>query len=175
MQTVSDDYFINLNEEYKKKVNEINLIIKKKNFKHKEIVSELNINKLSLDDMSDILYSKKSYLNYKHRNYNIDFSNDIVKDVLLLLKTLDYNYFDDNIFKKVSNHNDLNRFNPKSDEIIFYNCLRRDIFNQIDFREQIFMFEEKLKKLNNHHNKKCTITFYEDDDLKIIWFIFTIC
>jgi len=78
MQTVSDDYFINLNEEYKKKVNEINLNIKKKNFKHKLNKSELNIQNISYDDMSDILYSKKSHLNYKNYNHNIDFSNDII-------------------------------------------------------------------------------------------------
>jgi hypothetical protein len=172
---ISEDNFINLNKEYEKKVNDINLNIKKRNFKHKPNKAEININKLSFDDMSDILYTKKSLLNYKNYNYNIDFSNDIEKDIRQLLNTLNYDYFDDIIFKKVSIENDLNRFNPKPGEIIYYNCLRRDMFNQREFRDHIFLFENTLKKLNNHHAKNCTITFYEDDDLKIIWFILTIC
>ena len=172
---ISEDYFINLNKEYEKKVNEINLNITKKNFKYKPKKIELNIQHISFDDMSDILYTKKSLLNYKNYNHNIEFSNDIEKDISQLLKTLNYDYFDDIIFKKISKENELNRFNPKPGEIIFYNCLRRDMFNQIEFRDHIFLFEDKLKKLNNHYTKNCTITFYEDDDLKIIWFILTIC
>lgn len=175
MSDISLNYYINLNKDYEKKVNEINLNIKKKNFKHKSNKPEININKISFDDMSDILYKNKNELNYKSYNHNIDFSNDIETDISHLLKTINYDYFDDNIFKKVTIENEFNRFNPKEGEIIYYNCLRRDMFNQIEFREHIFLFEDKLKKLNKHYNKNCTITFYEDDDLKMIWFILTIC
>lgn len=175
MSDISFDHFINLNKEYEKKVNEINLNIKKNNFKHKSNKPEININKISFDDMSDILYKNNNILNYKSYNYNIGFTDNIINDVTQLLKTLNYDYFDDNIFKKVITENEFNRFNPKEGEIIFYNCLRRDMFTQIEFREHIFLFEDKLKKLNKHHNKICTITFYEDDDLKMIWFILTIC
>ena len=110
----------------------------------------------------------------KFCNNIIDFTNNINKDVSQLLKTLNSDYFDDTIFKKVTKYNIFNRFNPKTEgEILFYNCLRRDIFNQTVFHNHIFLFESKLKDLNKYYNKNCTITFYEDDDLKIIWFIMT--
>ena len=172
---IMDEYFVNFNKEYEQKINQINLNIKKKNFKHKIEKQQINIEQLTLDDMSDVLYTKNYQLNYKYCNYNIDFTDDIIKDVSKLLKTLNYDYFDDTIFKKVSKINELNRFNPKTeDEIIFYNCLKRDIFTQPEFRNHIFMFEDKLKKINKHHNKDCSIMFFEDDDLKIIWFIVTV-
>jgi hypothetical protein len=170
------DFFINLSKQYENAVNNINLNIKKKNFKHTDHNDNnkpIQIN--SLDDMSDIMYNKKKMLNYMGYNKNIVFSDNYLTDIQNLLKTLKYEYFDDSIFKKVNKYNDLNRFNPKIDnEILFYNCLKRDIFNQTVFRNDIFLFEDKLKEFNKIHNKNTNITFYEDDDLKIIWFIISV-
>lgn len=170
---LDDAYFKNLNKQYENIVNKINLNIKKKNFNYNQKQNQINIT--ALDDMCDVLYNNKNYFTYKRLDKIISYSDNYIKDLQNLLKTLDYDYFDDNQFKKVIHFDENNRFNPKNDkEILFYNCLKRDVFNQNNFRRHIFLFEDKLKEFDKFHNKTTIITFYEDDDLKIIWFILTI-
>ena len=166
--------FKNIQEEYKTNIKNINIETQKKNFKHKEKPSDINIS--SYDDMFDILYlkNKLNYLNLTTLNKQIKYTDDIYFDIFNLLKTINNNYFDDINFKKVIKYDDKNRFNPKENEILYYNCLKREIFTQNKFKTDIFLFEDKLKHLSKYHNKECTITFYEDEDLKMLWFIITI-
>ena len=177
MTEIIDDKLIqfkSIQDKYIKNIKNLNIDTQKKFFKYKEKPLEVIIS--SYDDMYDILYlkNKLSYLNIKNLDKQIKYTNNICSDVFNLLKTINYNYFDDINFKKVATYDEKNRFNPKENEIIYFNCLRRDIFQQNKFKSDIFLFENKLKELNIYYYKECSITFYEDDDLKMIWFIITI-
>jgi hypothetical protein len=166
--------FKKLQESYRENIDDLNNYLSKKFFFYK--IKPLDINIKSYDDMYDILYLKNkfNYLDLNNMNKQIQYSDNIEFDIYNLLKTINYTYFDDMNFKKITKFNKLNRFNPKEKEILFYNCLKRDIFNQNKFKSDIFLFEDKLKDFNKYYNKICEITFYEDEDLKMIWFIITI-
>lgn len=163
-----------LQESYEKNINDLNIYLSKKFFSHK--TKPININIQSYDDMFDILYlkNKSKYSDIGNMNKQIKYTDNIEFDVLNLIKTINYNYFDDINFKLVKKFGKLNRFNPKDNEKLYYNCLKRDVFNQNKFKSDILLFEDKLKDLNRYYKKECEITFYEDEDVKMIWFIITI-
>jgi len=163
-----------LQESYEKNIKDLNQYLSKKFFYHKSTPTNIDIK--SYDDMYDILYlkNKLNYLDINNMNKQIKYTDNIQYDVLNLIKTINYNYFDDINFKQIKKFDKLNRFNPKENEILYYNCLKRDVFNQNKFKSDIFLFEDKLKNLNKYYNKECEITFYEDEDVKMIWFIITI-
>lgn len=168
------DEFIKLQESYEKNIIDLNQYLSKKFFYYKTKPINININ--SYDDMFDILYLKNkiNYTDINNMNKQIKYTDNIDFDVSNLIKTINYNYFDDINFKRIKNFNKLNRFNPKDNEILYYNCLKRDVFNQNKFKSDILLFEDKLKDLNKYYKKECEITFYEDEDVKMIWFIITI-
>jgi len=159
---------------YKKNIEDLNIYLSKKFFNYKSEPIDINIK--SYDDMFDIFYlkNKLNYLDLNNMNKQINYSKNIEYDVINLIKTINYYYFDDMNFKKITKFNKMNRFNPKDNEILYYNCLKRDVFSQNKFKSDILLFEDKLKDLNKFYNKDCDISFYEDDDVKMIWFIVTI-
>ena len=170
--------FEKIKEKYKTDVEQINFNMKKKYFNFTS--PNKGNKKISFfDDMYDILYKT----NKEHDLSNYDFSNniDIYQDIIKLCKMIfGLKYFDDNDFKCVKSHDELNYLNPKEDESIIYNSLRKTIFQQSEFRKDIYIFEDKIKKLTEHYdkyNKNYTIriNFYEDEEYEpLVWMIIEI-
>ena len=163
---------------YKNKIDAININMKKKYFSYqspKPICNTIT----SFDDMYDILYLKRKKLD--DFDFDIKYENNISLDISRLLKIcFKTKYFDDNNFKYVSSHNKYNYFNPKENEKILYNSLRKSVYQHSDFRNDLYMFEDKLKKYvlenNNKYNNKYNvkINFFEDEEYTIVWMIIEI-
>lgn len=167
--------FTEIINKYQKNVAQIDLDMKKKYFKLSPY-SDNKLNITSYDDMYDILYIKNKYLNkdvYKHINKEVSVSNNIINDLIKLLKNIfDINYFDDNEFKYVTKQNDLDYLNPKIGEYIIYNSLKKNTFQQSDFRKNLYAFEEKIKEyLLIKFNYNIKVNFFEDEEYKLVWMI----
>ena len=102
-----------IREKYKKSVDNTNLDMKKKYFNYTPSIK--NIDKIScIDDMYDILYKNKS--DYNLSNYDFNKHTNIHQDIIKLCKIIfGIKYFDDNDFKYVSEHNEVNYLNPKQE------------------------------------------------------------
>ena len=161
-------------EKYKKNVEDINLNMKKKYFNY--IPNIKNMGKIScIDDMYDILYKNKLYYNLS--NYDLYIYSNIHQDIIKLCKMIfGIKYFDDNDFKYVSEHSEFNYLNPKEGERIIYNSLRKTIFQQSEFRKDVYIFEDKLKKIIEHYEiYNIRINFYEDEEYEpLVWMIIEI-
>lgn len=169
--------FDNIINKYKQNIDKINLDMKKKYFKIDNINNSKNKIKItSYDDMYDVLYVKNKYFDttlYKKINQEIIKSTNIINDIKKLLKLIfDDNYFDDTEFKSVTEHNDLNYLNPKVGDNIIYNSLKKNVFQQSDFRKDLYRLENEIKNLNFDKNIK--INFFEDDEYKLVWMIIEI-
>ena len=167
--------FTEIINKYQQNVVQIDLEMKKKYFKLSPY-SDNKLNITSYDDMYDLLYIKNKYLNkdvYKHINKEVYVSDNIINDVIKLLKVnFDISYFDDSEFKYVTKHNDLNYLNPKLYDYIIYNSLKKNTFQQSDFRKKLYTFEEKIKEyllIKNNYNIK--VNFFEDEEYKLVWII----
>jgi hypothetical protein len=172
--------FDDIINKYKQNIDKINLDMKKKYFKFDSInnnkINNNKINITSYDDMYDVLYIKNRYFDktiYKQLNYEITKSKNIINDIKKLLKLVfDDNYFDDTEFKSVTEHNDLNYLNPKVEDNIIYNSLKKNVFQQSDFRKDLYKLENEIKNLNFDRNIK--INFFEDDEYTLVWMIIEI-
>lgn len=160
---------------YKNNVNKINLDMKKKYFKTNCNDTD-KINITSYDDMYDVLYVRNRYFDktiYKQINRELIKSTNIINDIKKLLKLIfNDNYFDDTEFKSVTEHNELNYLNPKQGDKIIYNSLRKNIFQQSDFRKDLYRLENEIKNMNFDNNVK--INFFEDEEYKLVWMIIEI-
>jgi hypothetical protein len=168
------DNIEDLRNKYKISVDEINLNMKKKYFSYIPL-TKIKHKIQSFDDMHDMLYkNNKSYeLSHYDLNKNIDIHSDIIKYCKMIFGV---KYFDDNDFKCVKSHNDLNYLNPKDGESIIYNSLLKTMFQQTEFRKDVYIFEEKLKNLCEIYNKyNLRINFYEDEEYQpLVWMIIEI-
>jgi hypothetical protein len=163
---MSELNFDNLRQKYKNDVDKINLNMKKKYFEF-NILNYKNPQQIQcLDDTYDILFKNKT--NYVLSNLNVDFkySDNIITDIIKLCKIIfSTKYFDDSDFKFVKSHNDLNYLNPKIGDNIIYNSIRKSIFQQSDFRADLYKFEERLKHIMRHYGKEDNkINFFEDEE-----------
>ena len=160
---------------YKQNVDKINLDMKKKYFKIDNF-SNNKINITSYDDMYDVLYLRGKYFDktiYKKLDHEIIKSNNIISDIKKLLKLIfNDNYFDDTEFKAVTKHDEINYLNPKVGDNIIYNSLKKNIFQQSEFRKELYKLENEIKNLNFDRNIK--INFFEDDEYKLVWMIIEI-
>jgi hypothetical protein len=180
---MSEDYnfsdFFDVRQTYKNNVDKINLDMKKKYF-DANIINNSNKNLLKiscLDDTFNILYKNKRKYELSNLDVNFNYTNNIYDDIIRLCKIIfGTKYFDDNDFKYVRYHNDLNYFNPKNNESIIYNSILKNVFQQSDFRTDLYKFEEKLKNIMEYYGKQdIKINFFEDEEYTpIIWLIIEI-
>ena len=52
------------------------------------------------------------------------------------------------------------------------NSLKKNTFQQSDFRKKLYTFEEKIKEyllIKNNYNIK--VNFFEDEEYKLVWII----
>ncbi len=176
--------FEQLQETYKKRVNNIKTNVTKKFFCYPQNIKSniSNARITSYDDMFMEMYFKPKYFNrdiYTKLNLEYPNSGNLIKDVNYVLSKIDVNLLHDNKFKTVKLIN--NRtfyFTPKDDkEIIMYNSISRNTFRQSDFSTQIkhvsHILDTYYEKI---YNKTFDITFYEEDENKynIIWIILKI-
>ena len=170
-----------LRQRYKNNVDKINLNMKKKYFEINILNynnNQKNIQKLScLDDTYNILFKNKTQYELSNLNVDFNYTNNIHVDIVRLCKIIfGIKYFDDNNFKIVKSHNELNYLNPKARDHIIYNSIRKSIFLQSDFRADLNKFEEKLKSIMEHHGKQdIKINFFEDEEYTpLVWVIIEI-
>ena len=173
----------NLQESYKQKVNFINMNLKKKYFLPILNNNTNSIKITSYDDMYKEMYFKHKYFNDSIllNNISIEYPNsgNIVKDILYLLSKIDIKYVHDNKFKvcKFDKLNKLNYFNPKNEnEIILYNSINLNTFQQSEFRNQINHINIILKNYYSkiYSNNLLEMTFYEDTKYDMSWIIISI-
>ena len=176
-----------LQESYKQKVDTINMNLKKKYFSPTLLNNfKQSIKITSYDDMYKEMYFKHKYFNDSIllNNISIEYPNsgNIVKDILYLLSKIDIKYVHDNKFKvckyyKLNELNDLNYFNPKNEnEIILYNSIDLNTFQQSEFRNQINHINITLKDYYSkiYINNQIEMTFYEDSKYDMNWIIISI-
>jgi hypothetical protein len=174
---VINDINLKINE-YKQKVSELELNTKKKYFN----MGVLNKDKLiikSYDDMYDVMYVKNRYYDndiYRKLNQEYIKTGNVINDLKKIIKlTFDNKYFDDTEFKAVIKNNDLNDLNylnPKQNEKILFNSLKKNVFQQSDFRKDLYKLEEIIKNMN--FNESIKINFFEDEEYKLVWIIIEI-
>lgn len=172
-----------LRQKYKNDVDKINLDMKKKYFEinimnNKNQQKIQNLQKIScLDDTYNILFKNKTQYELSNLNGDFNYTNNIHVDIVRLCKIVfGIKYFDDNDFKIVKSHNELNYLNPKAGDSIIYNSIRKSIFLQSDFRVDLNKFEEKLKSIMEHNGKQdIKINFFEDEEYTpLVWVIIEI-
>ena len=169
-----------LRQKYKNDVDKINLNMKKKYFEINIMnnKNQQNQPKLScLDDTYNILFKNKTQYELSNLNAYFNYTNNIHADIVRLCKIIfGIKYFDDNDFKIVKSHNELNYLNPKAGDSIIYNSIRKSLFLQSDFRADLNKFEDKLKSIMEHHGKQdIKINFFEDEEYTpLVWVIIEI-
>lgn len=162
-----------IRNKYKQKVSEINLDLKKKYFCN--IITNKVIKKISsFDDMYDIINKNKFIYNLSE--YDIKKNINIYEDIIKYCKIIfGIKFFDDNDFKCVRLDNYFNYLNPKEGESIIYNSLLKSVFQQKDFRDCVYLFEEKINNLYDNYNNNVRINFYEDEEYEpLVWMIIEI-
>ena len=177
-----EDNFNQIRNQYKSNVEQISLHLKKKYFNHNDTKKNNKSNNKtnnmsSLDDTFDVFFKNKCNYNLSNFDLNIRYSNNIFSDIIKILKiTFGINYFDDNAFKCVKNSHEFNYLNPKEGEQIIYNSLRKSVFQQSDFRKDLYIFEEKVKDyiLQQNKNNNVKINFFEDEEYSLVWMIIEI-
>ena len=169
-----------LQEKYSSDIDIINKNIKTKFFNPD--FSKLNKESIkisSYDDMCDILYFKQKYFNndiMKSINLEYPNSNNILKDICFLLTKINLKFLHDNQFKICKLISKSDYFNPKDEnEIILYNSIDKNTFQQTEFRKQLWHIEDVIKNYYSKiYNKSIEITFYDDDKYDMIWIIIKI-
>ncbi len=166
-----------IQEKYTKNVNIINKNLNKKFFN--PTFNKLN-NKLikisCYDDMYDTLYFKKQYFNYDiMKSINLEYpnSNNILKDICFLLTKINLNFVHDDKFKICKFAFKSNYFNPKDDnEIILYNSISKNTFQQTEFRKQLWHIEDVIKNYYSKiYDKSIEISFYDDEKFDMVWIL----
>jgi len=170
-----------LQESYKKKVHEIDINIKRKFFVpvYKEHEQKASIK--AYDDMYYEMYFKSKYFDLNvMNNINIELQNsgNIINDIKLLMSRIDIKFLHDNKFKisKSLSDKDKNYFNIKDEkEVILYNSIDKNTYQQSEFRKQIFKIENILKnEYTKIYNKDITLSFYDDQKYDMVWIIISI-
>ncbi len=172
--------FKKIQDKYSSEVNNINNNLKKKFF-YPDFNKLSKFNKDSIkiscyDDMFEQLYFKQKYFNYDIMNsINLEYpnSNNILKDICFLLTKINIKFLHDNKFKICKFTSESNYFNPKDEnEIILYNSIDKNTFQQTEFRKQIWHIEDVIKNYYNKiYNKSIEITFYDDEKYDMVWII----
>ena len=150
--------FKQIQDKYSSEVNNINNNLKKKFF-NPDVTKLSKFNKESIkiysyDDMYEQLYFKQKYFNHDIMNsINLEYpnSNNILKDICFLLKKINIKFLHDDKFKICKFVSNVNYFNPKDEkEIILYNSIDKNTFQQTEFRKQLWHIEDVIK---NYYSK----------------------
>lgn len=172
-----------LQDKYLSEVNIINNNLKKKFFnpdfsKLSKLgtLSKESIKISCYDDMYEQLYFKQKYFSYDIMNsINLEYqnSNNILKDVSFLLTKINIKFLHDNKFKMCKFISNVNYFNPKDEnEVILYNSIDKNTFQQTEFRKQLWHIEDVIKNYYSKiYDKNIEITFYDDDKYDMVWII----
>jgi hypothetical protein len=172
--------FKKIQEKYSSNINLINNNLKKKFF-NPDFTKLSKFNKESIkissyDDMYEQLYFKQRYFNYDiMSSINLEYpnSNNILKDICFLLKKINIKFIHDDKFKICKFATESNFFNPKDEkEIILYNSIDKNTFQQTEFRKQLWHIEDVIKNYYSKiYNESIEITFYDDKKYDMIWII----
>jgi hypothetical protein len=170
-------HFNTLQEKYSSNVDMINKNLKKKFFNPD--FSKLNNKSIKIscyDDMYDTLYFNKQYFNHdiiKSINLEYPNSNNILKDICFLLTKINLKFIHDDKFKICKIKMEKNYFNPKDEnEIILYNSIDKNTFQQTEFRKQLWHIEDVIKNYYSKiYDKDIEITFYDDDKYDMVWIL----
>jgi hypothetical protein len=166
-----------LQEKYSSNVNIINKNIKTKYFNPDfSKLKKESIKISSYDDMYYQLYFKEKYFNHDIMNsINLEYpnSNNILKDICFLLTKINLKFLHDNKFKICKVVLKSNYFNPKDEkEIILYNSIDKNTFQQFEFRKQLWNIENVIKNYYSKiYDKDIEISFYDDEKYDMIWII----
>jgi len=169
--------FIKIQQKYLSDINIINKNLKKKFFNPDFSKFKKESIKISCyDDMYDKLYFKQKYFNDDFiSSINLEYpnSNNILKDICFLLTKINIKFLHDDKFKIYKFKMEKNYFNPKDEnEIILYNSIDKNTFQQTEFRKQLFHIEDVIKNYYSKiYNKLIEITFYDDEKYDMIWII----
>jgi len=100
-------------------------------------------------------------------------SNNILKDISYLLTKINIKFLHDDKFKICKFISNFNYFNPKDEkEIILYNSIDKNTFQQTEFRKQLWHIEDVIKNYYSKiYNESIEITFYDDEKYDMIWII----
>lgn len=169
-----------LQDQYTSDVNIINNNLKTKffnpDFSKLGKFNKENIKISCYDDMYEQLYFKQKYFSYDIMNsINLEYpnSNNILKDVSFLLTKINIKFLHDNKFKMCKFVSESNYFNPKDEnEVILYNSIDKNTFQQTEFRKQLWHIEDVIKNYYSKiYDKNIEITFYDDDKYDMVWII----
>ncbi len=169
--------FKKIQYKYSSEINNINSNFKKKFFNPD--FSKFNRESIkisSYDDMYKELYFKHKYFNHNIMNsINLEYpnSNNLLKDISYLLTKINIKFLHDDKFKICKFARESYYFNPKDEnEIILYNSIDKNTFQQTEFRKQLFHIEDVIKNYYSKiYNKSIEITFYDDEKYDMIWII----
>lgn len=166
-----------LQQTYFLNVNKINKNLKKKFFNPDFTKLKKDSIKITCyDDMYDIMYFKQRYFNDNIiKTINIEYpnSNNILKDITFLLTKINLKFLHDDKFKICNSEKRKNYFNPKDEnEIILYNSIDKNTFQQTEFRKQVWHIEDVIKNYYcKIYDKDIEITFYDDDKYDMVWIL----
>ena len=169
-----------LKKNYENKVKQIELNLKRNYFipiiKYDTPVIKLN----AYDDMFYEMYFKKKYINViDKKNLNIEYniSGNIIKDLSILLEYFYKLFLHDTKFKISKFEDKFNYFSPNfENEILLYNSLDKETYQQSEFRKQLWFVEDTISKkiLTFYKNYDININFFNDDKFDMVWIIFKI-
>lgn len=169
--------FKKLQEKYSSNIDLINKNYKTKffnpdfsKFKKKSIIISC------YDDMYETLYFKQKYFNHDiMSSINLEYpnSNNILKDICFLLTKINIKFLHDDKFKICKLKMEKNYFNPKDEnEIILYNSIDKNTFQQTEFRKQLWHIEDVIKNYYcKIYNKSIEVSFYDDEKYDMVWII----
>ena len=166
-----------LQEKYSSNVNIINKNLKTKFFNPDFSKFKKDSIKISsYDDMYDTMYFKQRYFNdniIKTINLEYPNSNNILKDICFLLTKINIKFLHDDKFKICKFISNVNYFNPKDEnEIILYNSIDKNTFQQTEFRKQLWHIEDVIKNFYSKiYNKSIEVSFYDDEKYDMVWII----
>jgi hypothetical protein len=172
---------VELQNKYKSQIININNSIKKKFFVPLYNQSKEKIQIKSYDDMYLEMYFKSKYLDnniINDINKKCIKTGNIVNDINFLMTKFDIKFLHDDKFKvsKFNTKKINNYFNPKNEnEIIMYNSIDKNTYQQSEFRKQLWKIEKSIKnEYSQLYNKNINISFYDDEKYDMIWIIITI-
>jgi len=162
---------------YSRNTDKIKNVLKKKYFFPAKQYAIEAVKIKCFDDMFPEMYFRKKYFNsFTNSQLNFDYctTGNITKDIKLLLTKIDVLFLHDTQFKISKSPTDY-FFTGNKDEILLYNSMDKETYQQSEFRKQLWNIEEILHTQEKYCNKyDISISFYEDDRYDMVWIMCTI-